>query len=59
MGRGELWWCSGGLWVVGFVWFLLCVCFFGCSSGVVFVAGLCVRFFFFLVVIVGGFGGFF
>ena len=62
VGRGELWWCSGGLWVVGFVWLLLCVCFFGCGSGVVFVASLCVRFFFFwwflLVGLVVFFNGF-
>ena len=38
MGRGESWWCSGGmgLWVVSFVWLLLlllcvCVCVFSLS----------------------------
>ena len=75
---GEAWWCSGGLWVVGFDWLLLlcvcvCVCFFGCGSGVVFVAGvwwfvcafllllllLLVVVVVVVVVLVSGFGGFF
>ena len=84
MGRGESWWCSGGmgLWVMGFVWLLLlllcvcvcvCVCVFVFSlgGGVVFVSDVwwylvvcvfvcvCVCVFFLLVVLVGGFGGFF
>ena len=71
--HGESWWFSGGmgLWVVGFVWLLLCVCFFGCGSGVVFVAGVwwfvCAFLLLLLlllvvvvvVVLVSGFGGFF